>query len=96
MLTVVAQLRVKAGTEIAAREILASLLKPSRADTGCISYDLHTNVEDPTLFLFYELWESKDDLDTHLQTDHVRAGLGRLELAEKAQISMWELQNDPE
>lgn len=96
MLTITALLKVKPGTEETAREILASLLKPSRADDGCIRYDLHTNKENPTLFLFYERWESKAHLDAHLQMDHVRTALGKLDLAEPAQISMWGLQSDPE
>ena len=35
-----------------AREILEELVAPSRAEEGCINYDLHQSMEDPELFVF--------------------------------------------
>lgn len=54
-------------------EGLKGLLAPSRAESTCIQYDLHRNPEDPTQFFFFEEWTSKEALDVHLQTPHLKA-----------------------
>ena len=51
------------------RECLA-LVAPSRAEQGCINYDLHQSTDDPTLFIFYENWETFGDLERHLESPH--------------------------
>ena len=33
---------------------------------------MHRSPDDETLFLFYENWRSKEDLDAHLQTPHLK------------------------
>ena len=96
MITITARIKVKQGTEVKAREILASLLNPSRADAGCISYDLHVCADDPSLFMFYEKWESKAHLDKHIETTHVKEALGKLELEEPTQIEAWTLERELE
>ena len=90
--TVVARIRAKAGQENAVRDALLALVPPTTAEMGCISYDLHQSNDDPSLFLFYENWLSRDDLDDHLQSPHLlawRAKAGAL-LAEPVDISLWE------
>ena len=52
-------------------EILSELVEPTRAEEGCITYDLLHNVEDPTDFTFVEEWTSRDALDKHLATEHI-------------------------
>ncbi len=52
------------------REVLESLIHPTRAEDGCVAYELLQNAEDPTDFTFVEEWASGDDLDVHFQTDH--------------------------
>ena len=58
-LTVIAKLKAKSGREEQPREMLQSLVEPTRAEKGCISYDLHRSHEDPRLFVFYESWQSR-------------------------------------
>ena len=91
-LTVVAHLRARLGQENAVRQELLSLVAPSRRDVGCISYDLHQALDNPTLFLFHENWVSKADLDAHLQKPDLQAVLGRVGqmLAEPPNITLWE------
>ena len=36
-----------------------------------MNYDLHQGVEDPSLFYFYENWESAAKLDEHLTAPHL-------------------------
>lgn len=91
--TVVARIKAKKGMEAAVRQELMALISPSRADQGCINYDLHQAKDDPSVFLFYENWESKASLDSHLGTPHLKAFIGKAEglLAEPIDISLWEM-----
>ena len=71
--TVIAFHRAKPGKERALREALLALCGPTRAEKGCINYDLHVSAGDPALLVFHENWECKDDLDTHLASPHIDA-----------------------
>lgn len=72
-ITVVARFTAKRGKEAELKEMLLQLVKPSRADEGCIGYDLHQAFEDPGVFLFYENWQSRELLDRHAASPHVQA-----------------------
>ena len=78
-ITVVAIFQAKPGKEAELKKALISLVAPTRKETGCINYDLHTSPEDPAKFLFYENWTSKAALDAHLQNDHIKALLPRVD-----------------
>ena len=52
---------------------LTKLIDPTRAEPGCLQYDLHQNNEDPTHFLFYENWQSRDHWLAHMDTEHIAA-----------------------
>ena len=59
--------------------ILAGFVTPTRAEEGCINYDLHVDPADPCVFVFYENWRSKDDLDRHLAMPHLKPLFARLD-----------------
>ncbi len=71
-LTVVAQFKTKKGKEEQARQVLMSLIAPTRAEKGCIDYVLHQDPKDPSRFLFYENWTSQAALDQHMKTPHLQ------------------------
>jgi len=71
--TIIARFRAKAGQESRLRQELQRLLAPTRAEAGCINYDLHQSQSDPALFVFYENWASQAALDAHSQTPHLQA-----------------------
>jgi quinol monooxygenase YgiN len=71
LLTVIGRLHAKAGQEDALRTALESLVEPTKKEKGCVTYDLHQGVEDPGLFVFYENWDSGEDLDAHLAAPHL-------------------------
>jgi quinol monooxygenase YgiN len=54
LLTVVATLRARTGKEADLRTALESLVAPTRAERGNVTYDLHQGVEDPAVFVFHE------------------------------------------
>jgi quinol monooxygenase YgiN len=72
-LTVVACIRAKPGKEAEVERVLLDLVKHTRAEAGCLNYDLHVSPDDPALFLFYENWTSKAHLDAHAQSAHIQA-----------------------
>jgi len=72
-LTVIAYIRAKAGQEARVQEALLGLIAPTRAEAGCINYDLHVSEEDARQFVFYENWMSESDLETHANSAHLRA-----------------------
>ena len=91
-LTVIAQIKAKPGKEGQVRQELLSLVAPSRKDDGCLNYDLHQALDNPTRFLFHENWTSKAHLDRHLQKPDLQAVLAKLGelVAEPPQITLWE------
>ena len=72
-LTIIAKIRAKAGMELRLREALLALVAPTRAESGCINYDLHVARDNPREFVFYENWRSPADLDAHFKTPHMVA-----------------------
>lgn len=93
LLTVVAKIRAKPGLEARVQEELLALVAPTRAEAGCLNYDLHRSQEEPGLFLFYENWRSAQDLDAHLQTPHLQRFLSQAPdlLAAPVEITRWEM-----
>jgi quinol monooxygenase YgiN len=74
-LNVVALLKAKAGSEAILQQALSSLVQPSRAEAGCISYELFKSTVDATTFIMVELWQSQSDLDAHMKTPHIAQAL---------------------
>jgi quinol monooxygenase YgiN len=44
--------KAKSGSEEQLNEELHNFVEPTRAEEGCINYDLHHSVEDPGTFMF--------------------------------------------
>lgn len=91
-LTVVAEMMAKAGREEELQRRLLALVEPTRKEDGCVQYDLHRGTEEAGRFVFYENWRSRECLDRHLATPHLReflAAAGDL-LAERPRILTYE------
>jgi quinol monooxygenase YgiN len=56
------------------RHILLSLIEPSRAEPGCLKYELLQNADDPTDFTFVETFASEEALKEHAAAAYI-AGL---------------------
>ncbi|MBL8024340.1 MAG: antibiotic biosynthesis monooxygenase [Elusimicrobia bacterium] len=52
---------------------LEKLVPITRAEKGCIQYDLHRNNNDPAHFMFYEIWESRELWQAHMKAPHLVA-----------------------
>jgi quinol monooxygenase YgiN len=91
--TVMALIKAKSGYEDKVREALLNLVSRTRKEAGCINYDLHQSSAEKSLFMFYENWVSKKDLDEHLEQPYLRDFFGKAEemLAEPIEIKLWEM-----
>jgi len=91
-ITVVATFHAKPGKESELKTALIGLVSPTRQEAGCINCDLHASPEAPANFLFHENWTSRAQLDTHLQSAHIKALLPRLDTLCVAfpEITIWE------
>jgi quinol monooxygenase YgiN len=74
-LDVVAVLTAKPGSESLMRDALTALVAPTRAEDGCISYDLYASATDPQVFVTVEKWRSQADVDAHMGSAHIQAAL---------------------
>ena len=72
-LRVVARVRAKPEKVGEVRALLRGLVEPTRKVSGCASYDLLQNREDPTDFTFVEEWESDAAFASHAASDHIKA-----------------------
>lgn len=75
-LVVIAEGKAKPGKEDDLRSRLHALLAPTRAEEGCIQYDLHESLDEPGRFVFFERWTSREALDQHLKTRHLTEFFG--------------------
>jgi quinol monooxygenase YgiN len=70
-IVVIATLIAKAGKEEDLLKECQALIEPTLKEAPCISYQLHLDETDPKKIMFYEKWESKEDLDKHLQMPYL-------------------------
>lgn len=68
--TLLAKITAKPGCEDKIFPELEAMIKPSRAEAGCLKYVLHRLPTEPTTFWFVEEWQSDGALDEHHQTPH--------------------------
>lgn len=85
-LTIVARILAKAGKgELVKAEVL-KLIDVTRAEEGCINYDLHQDNENENLFIFYENWENRELWQKHMQNRSLAQYLNATEGAVEAFI----------
>jgi len=66
-LTIDANIKVKADRIDLIKAELEKLIDITRAEEGCINYDLHQDNENPAHFLFYENWKSCELWQAHME-----------------------------
>jgi len=62
----------KANLESQVQEILKGMVDPTRAEPGCLRYDLYTSTKDGVLFHLFENYADAAALDFHRQTAHYK------------------------
>jgi quinol monooxygenase YgiN len=71
-LTIVANVTAKPDKIDFVKTELEKLVDISRAEPGCLQYDLHQDNDNPAHFMFYENWGSRDLWLTHMGTQHLQ------------------------
>ncbi|MGL5872038.1 MAG: putative quinol monooxygenase [Xenococcaceae cyanobacterium] len=61
------------------KAVLCSLIEPTKAETGCLKYELLQNRVDLTDFTFVEEWATEADLEAHLASKHIQAAISKLD-----------------
>ena len=78
------------GREDDLRDHLLSLAAPTRAEPGCLQYDLFQSPDAAHEFLRIERWKSIADLDAHKAMPHLRASFEkRMREGWTTQITAW-------
>ena len=50
---------------------LIKIIEPTSKAQGCILYELHQDIHDPSIFMFYEIWETTAHWKAHDGQQHV-------------------------
>ncbi len=70
-LTILVKILAKEEKRELVKNELLKLIDVTRAEEGCICYDLHQDNENPNLFLFYENWTNRDLWQKHMNNAHL-------------------------
>ncbi len=54
---------------------LEKLILTTRAEPGCLQYDLHQDDDNPAHFMFFKKWESREAWQTHMKAPHLAADM---------------------
>ena len=72
-LTIVAHIIASADKIDLLNTELEKLVPITRAEKGCIQYDLHQDNDNPAHFMFYENWQSRELWQAHMNAPHLQA-----------------------
>lgn len=78
-LTIIGQIYAKSDQIDFVKSELEKLIDITRAEAGCIQYDLHQDNDNPAHFLFYENWDSRDLWQAHMNNQHLKDYLAATE-----------------
>lgn len=71
-LTIIANITANSDKIEMIKAELIKLIVPTRAEAGCLQYDLHQDNENPAHFTFFERWASRELLQTHIASAHFK------------------------
>ena len=95
--TVLARFKARKGKEEELKQAIMACVAPTRAEAGCINYDLHKLPDDHGDLILYENWRSMKDLDEHLEMPYLvklKAQADEL-CASPIEITLWEMISEP-
>lgn len=78
-LVLFAKFTPKAGKEELLQSSLEALLEKTRAEEGCLNYDLNMSTESKGVALFYETWATVPHWDAHMKMPHIVDILSKLD-----------------
>ncbi|QIZ77632.1 putative quinol monooxygenase [Ferrimonas lipolytica] len=72
-LTIVATIVAKPQQLEFVKAQLLIVVAATRAEEGCLQYDLHQDHNDPSVFLLFENWQSRSHWESHKVAPHMDA-----------------------
>lgn len=78
-ISVIATITAKPESRADVRQALLAVRAPSRAEEGCLQYDLHVARDNPDRLVMIERWQDDATFDLHLATPHFAALAAALE-----------------
>jgi quinol monooxygenase YgiN len=72
-LTIVAVIMVDPTKVDAIKLLFKLLIAETLSEAGCVQYDLHQDNQDPSRFLFFETWATRELWQDHMSAPHVKA-----------------------
>src|SRR5688500_17256766 len=73
MIIVAGTFRVPADQLDALTPHAEAMMKATRAEDGCVTYAFSRDIMEPGLIRVFEIWQSRPQLDAHMQVPHMKA-----------------------
>jgi len=87
MIVVAGYIRLAPGQRDQAVTAATEMMRHTRQEPGCQTYEFSADLVDPDRFRIFEEWDSPESLAAHFQTDHMRAFQTRM-----AQVKIEEME----
>jgi quinol monooxygenase YgiN len=89
--TLVVLLRSKEGQHLLLEAEIRALITPTRKEEGCLQYDLHRSVDQPSSFFLHEVWASRAHHTAHTKTPHfLRWDARKDSLLASRELTFWQ------
>jgi quinol monooxygenase YgiN len=76
--TLIVRFKIKPGNEKKMEEEARRVSKASRAEKGCLAYELHRDLENKGEYVLFERWKGTSALEAHFKEEHTKAILALL------------------
>lgn len=83
MILVIIRMKVLSEKRMELSQAMASLSDSTRMKRGCRRSDFCQSIEDENRFFLLEEWDTRENLMTHLKSDHFRVVRGAMNLLEE-------------
>jgi quinol monooxygenase YgiN len=78
-IVILATAKAKPGKEADLERALREVAAPTRAQRGCLQFELYRSAQDHASITAFERWSSKEDHERHIQGDHVKTLIARFD-----------------
>ena len=78
-IVVLATAKAKPGKEGDLERALREVAAPTRAQRGCLEFQLYRSANEPAAITAFERWSSEEDHERHLQSEHVKTLITRFQ-----------------
>lgn len=90
MISIVAKFTVNEGEEKNFLALTEDLVKASRAEEGCMGYNLHKEVKQARTYCMLEKWRDQAAIDTHNNTPHFTSAIPKIVEIAQVEVDVYE------